>query len=53
MILNSEELLKIIGGEINSSFINAIARGVSIFLELGRTIGSAIRRSVSGKTCSL
>ena len=53
MILNKEELFKVVGGEINSSLINAVTRGVSTFLELGRSIGSAIRRAVSGKTCSL
>ena len=53
MILNNEELYKVIGGEIKSSLINAIVRGISTFIDLGRNIGSAIRRATSGKTCSL
>lgn len=53
MILNKEDLFEVTGGEINSSLINAVSRGISVFLELGRSIGSAIRRAVSGKTCSL
>lgn len=53
MILSKEELLKISGGEVSASLINAIARGISVFLDLGRTIGAAIRRATSGKTCSL
>ena len=53
MILNKQELLKIQGGAVSASLINAIARGISVFLDLGRTIGSAIRRAASGETCSL
>ena len=53
MMLSNEELIKVVGGEISSTLINAIARGISTFLDLGRTIGSAIRRAASGKTCSL
>lgn len=53
MILNSKELKKITGGDIGSTLINSISRGVSTFLDLGRIIGSAVRRIVSGKSCSL
>ncbi len=53
MILTKEELLKIKGGEVSASLVNAIARGISVFLDLGRTIGSAIRRATTGKNCSL
>lgn len=53
MILTEKQLLKITGGQITASLINAIARGIDIFLDLGRTIGSAIRRATTGKSCSL
>ena len=53
MILKEKDLLNIVGGETTSSIFNALTRGISIFLDLGRTIGSAIRRAATGKTCSL
>ncbi len=53
MILNKEQLLAVTGGAITASFINALARGITTLLELGRGIGSAIRRISSGKMCSL
>ena len=46
MKLLDEELLTTYGGAINlnSTFLNSIARVVSTILELGRTIGSSISR---------
>ena len=52
MILNKEQLLKVTGGAITASFITALARGITTLLELGLSIGSAIRRVSSGKICS-
>lgn len=51
--LNKKQLLEVTGGAITASFINALSRGISTFLDLGRSIGSAIRRAVTGKICSL
>ena len=52
VIENEKELFSINGGtNLNSSFINAIVNGAKIILELGRSLGSAIRRSSSGKIC--
>lgn len=53
MILSDKELLKINGGTITASLINAIARGISTIADLGRNVGTAIRRLVSGKICSI
>ena len=51
-IVNEEELFSIKGGtSLSSSFINAIATGAKIILEIGRSLGSALRRTISGKTC--
>ena len=51
-IITDEELYSINGGiALNSSFINALATGAKIILEIGRSLGSAIRRSISGNTC--
>lgn len=53
MKLTKEELLQIKGGELTSQLINSISRGITTFLDLGRALGSAIRRAVTGKSCSL
>ena len=51
--LNKEEMLNISGGGISASFINALARGINTLLDLGRSLGTSIRRSISGKVCSI
>lgn len=52
VIDNDDELLAIYGGiNLSSSFLNAISNAAKIILEIGRSVGSAIRRSISGKTC--
>ena len=52
--LNNNELMNIEGGAgLTASFLNAISRAISTIAELGRNLGSAIRRTVSGKTCSI
>ena len=53
-MLNKQELLAVTGGgTITSSMLNAIARGISTITDLGRALGSAIRRMVSGKICPI
>ena len=50
--LNKEEMLNIIGGASwSSSWLNAISKAVTTLLDLGRSLGTSIRRSVSGKIC--
>lgn len=51
--LNKNELMKVTGGSISASFLNAIARGIDTVLEIGRSLGSALRRFLSGKKCSV
>lgn len=53
MKLNNQELIEITGGAISASLINSLARGITSLLDLGRAIGSAIRRITSKKICSL
>ncbi len=53
MKLNNKELLMIKGGAVNSAIINAIVKGISILIELGRSLGSSIRRASSGQTCEI
>lgn len=53
MILNKKELLEIKGGTITASLLNAIIDGFSLIIELGKSLGSTIRRIVSGKSCQI
>ena len=50
--LKREELLNITGGGISAAWLNAAARAVNTLLDLGRSLGTAIRRSISGNVCS-
>ena len=51
--LTNEELMQIEGGAgFTAALLNAASRAISTLMELGRNLGSAIRRTVSGKTCS-
>ena len=50
--LTTEELHSISGGGISATLINSITKGINVFLDLGRTVGSGLRRIISGKMCS-
>ncbi len=49
--LNKQELLQISGGAISGSLINAFIRGISTILDLGRSLGTAIRRIQTKQFC--
>ena len=51
MKLQTEELVKIAGGGVSASLLNAISRTITTMLNLGQIIGSAIRRVISKKAC--
>ena len=54
--LNDKELMSIEGGASNwltAAFVNATARAINTVLDVGRSLGSAIRRVFSGKVCSV
>ena len=51
MVLNNEALYEMKGGAINATMINAAARIISTILDLGRTVGSSIRRLFSKNYC--
>lgn len=53
MELTKQELLKINGGAISGTLINGIIKGVNSFLDLGRSVGSAVRRISEGNICPL
>ena len=51
--LNNQELMNVEGGAgLTASFLNAISRTISTLMEVGRNLGSALRRTISGNTCS-
>jgi hypothetical protein len=53
MDLKKEELLNINGGGISGTLLNSIIRGINVLLDLGRSLGTAIRRLGSNSICPL
>lgn len=53
MRMTKSELLEVTGGAITAAFLNAIARGISVILDAGRSVGTAIRRIGSNSICPL
>ena len=52
MVLEKETLIKIEGGGLLSgTVLNALLKGVNIILDLGRSLGTAIRRIKTGNVC--
>lgn len=53
MIIDEFELTNITGGAttISGTLINAVCKLVNTLLELGRTVGSAIRTAQTGRKC--
>ncbi len=52
--LNDLELKEINGGfDISGSILNAITNGMKTVLEIGRSLGTAIRRSRENSICSV
>ncbi|HHX16439.1 MAG TPA: hypothetical protein GX725_00785 [Mollicutes bacterium] len=53
MELNNNELMNIRGGSISGTLINALARGINTLLDLGRSLGNAIRRIQTKSICKI
>lgn len=52
--LNNEEAFFVEGGlSVSGTLINAFTAGIKILLELGRSLGSVIRRGGSGQMCKI
>lgn len=49
--LNDNELKEVYGGAISASWVTAIVRGINSILDLGRSVGTALRRIQTGKLC--
>ena len=52
--LNRNQLLDIDGGfSLSGTIINAFTNGIKTILEVGRSLGTALRRTKEDKMCSL
>ncbi len=51
MKLSEYELSNLQGGAITAALLNSVARVLNTVLELGRTVGSSIRRIYSKNYC--
>ena len=49
--LNEKQMKKIKAEGINGTILNAILRGANIFIDVGRNMGSSVRRFVSKNLC--
>lgn len=49
--LNTNEMKQIKAGGISGALLNAIWKGITSFSDLGRYVGSSIRRFVSKNLC--
>lgn len=54
-MLEKNELLLISGGalKINGAFLNYISKSINSIIDLGRSLGSAIRRAIGGTLCPI
>lgn len=54
MKLSNKDLKKIkAGATFSATLINSLIRGFNSFMDIGRYLGSSIRRMVSGNSCPL
>lgn len=49
--MTNQELVAVEGGAITASFLNALSRAANTIMDIGRAIGSSIRRVFSGNYC--
>lgn len=50
--LNQKELLKVVGGvKFSAALLSSVMKGANFILELGRSVGTAIRRMSTGRLC--
>lgn len=53
MILEKEELLDIQGGGLTGTLITALLKGVGTVFDLGRSLGSSLRRIIGKNVCPI
>ena len=49
--LDKKQMKSIKAGSINGTILNAIIRGATVFVDVGRYMGSSVRRIVSKNLC--
>ncbi len=49
--LTKQQLLKVRGGAISATYLNAIVKGIDALFDLGRSLGSSIKQIVTGTSC--
>lgn len=49
--LTNKELNTIIGGALTAAYITALVRGVTSIVDLGRSLGTILRRMKTKKLC--
>lgn len=53
-MLEKNELLQIVGGiNITGTLLNSFIRGITVFMDVGRSFGSALRRAFGGRLCPM
>lgn len=57
MNLSKKELIEVNGGgilsTISGTLLNSIIKGVNAFMDVGRSLGSALRRIFGGTMCEI
>jgi len=54
MLLSNIELIEVTAGvNLSGSLISAFTRGITVLLDLGRSLGSSIRRVTRGRLCPI
>ncbi len=51
--LNHKQLVNISGGSLSGTIINAFVSGIKTVIDVGRSLGTALRRIKEDKMCSL
>ena len=49
--MTDTELINVRGGGLSGTILNGVVKAFTIALELGRSLGTALRRIKSGNTC--
>ena len=49
--LSKKESMSLYGGGITAALINALTKGFTFFVDIGRYLGSSIRRIFDNKLC--
>ena len=53
-MIEKKELMQIVGGiSITGTLLNSIYKSINTIMDVGRSLGSAIRRFIGGNMCSV